>query len=160
MVQWYVETGAVLPPQVVCATVAGVGPELRWVVTVGGQASLASAATSSYAAPRLFGIYAADLPAAGGSRHVVNGTDLGLASGDAFVRLFFDGVAVAVDGDELTTVLPATSELVTGRPGPDGVVVEAIEVGGPRAWGVGVGGERAGVDPSELSGRTVGRGCG
>jgi hypothetical protein len=103
--------------EIVCLTVAGVGPDLHWVVTVDKQTSLASQRTSGYASPSLLGIFPQHVPTQGGSRHVINGTDLGMASGDAYLQVFLDGVPLDVDGagSLSTTVFPASSELMTSK---------------------------------------------
>ncbi|RYY34999.1 hypothetical protein EON62_02845, partial [archaeon] len=50
--------------EITCITVPGTGRVLTWLVTVGGQTSMASEATTSYAAPRIDGMTpsAADTP--------------------------------------------------------------------------------------------------
>jgi hypothetical protein len=74
--------------EIVCATVAGVGPALAWVVTVDGQASDASSSPkTNYAAPAVRGLSPTRVDTAGGSTHVLNGTDLGMASTDATLQV-------------------------------------------------------------------------
>jgi hypothetical protein len=91
-----------------CFTVAGVGSTLYWIVTVDGQDSDASTVTTSYATPNIFGFFpyhgalrrspfAARLAHVwiiswsaatdGGSSHKINGTNLGYASSDSYLKV-------------------------------------------------------------------------
>jgi hypothetical protein len=95
--------------EIVCLTVPGVGPTLHWIVTVDGQASLASTPTTAFAPPHLLGVFTQHVDTEGGSTHVLNGTNLGMASSDAYLQVFIDGLPLYVDGEALATVFPAAS---------------------------------------------------
>jgi hypothetical protein len=74
--------------EIVCQTASGVGTELAWVVTVDGQASDASESPkTNYAAPQLAGLSPQRVDTAGGVKHVLNGTNLGMASTDAYLNV-------------------------------------------------------------------------
>lgn len=74
--------------EIVCFTVAGVGSSLVWVVTVDGQSSEASESpVSNYASPMLAGLSPQRVGTSGGSKHVLNGTNLGMASTDSFLNV-------------------------------------------------------------------------
>jgi hypothetical protein len=65
---------------IVCTSAPGVGVGHAWQVTVAAQASAVSVAHTHYNAPSLVGVAgpgAANAPTAGGSRVLVNGTNLG-----------------------------------------------------------------------------------
>jgi hypothetical protein len=108
------------------------------VVTVDGQASEASdSPKTNYAPPALSGLSPFRVDTAGGSVHVLNGTDLGMASGDAFLQVYLDGQLLAVDGAERTTVYPESSSRMykvanplytDGTNGVKAPWVEALEV--------------------------------
>jgi hypothetical protein len=116
--------------EIVCKTVPGVGSALRWVVKVGKQASATSTATTAYAPPSLLGVFPQHVDTKGGGRHVVNGTNLGMASTDMYMQVFLDGVPLSVDGRALTTIFPASSSFMTSRR------VDGWEEGdaGPGVW--------------------------
>jgi len=96
--------------EIVCRTVAGIGPSLSWIVTVDGQSSQASdSPKTNYAPPVLNGLSPFRVDTAGGSTHILNGTDLGMASTDSFLQVHLDGDLLAVNGVRQTTVYPAVS---------------------------------------------------
>ena len=69
-----------------CTTSAGVGVDLSWVVSVGGQVSARSTTTTSYAPPTITeigGTGAVDGATAGGQRIIINGEvgDVGVLAG-------------------------------------------------------------------------------
>jgi hypothetical protein len=64
---------------ITCYTVPGTGRSLKWMVTVGGQASLLSPVASSYAAPNITSVSPSRCVTSGGAAIVISGTNLGLA---------------------------------------------------------------------------------
>ncbi|KAH8055453.1 calcium ion binding protein [Aureococcus anophagefferens] len=95
--------------RVACLTAPGVGVDLRVTVAVDGQASDVSPPLLSYARPRIFGVSPQSGDTAGGSVHVVNGTNLGLAFARTYVQIVFDGAVVPLDGASLTRASPGAS---------------------------------------------------
>ncbi|KAH8053278.1 calcium ion binding protein [Aureococcus anophagefferens] len=95
--------------RVACLTAPGVGVDLRVTVAVDGQASDVSPPLLSYARPRIFGVSPKSGDTAGGSVHVVNGTNLGLAFARTYVQIVFDGAVVPLDGASLTRASPGAS---------------------------------------------------
>ena len=94
------------------------GFPLFWVVTVDGQTSeKTTAAASSYAAPKLYSVTPERLDTMGGSVHVVNGTNLGMSSSDAYLRIYLDGEPENIEGntDTITTFYPKTSALFSSK---------------------------------------------
>lgn len=76
--------------QITCRMVAGSGTGHTWRVTVGGQPSPVSAATTSYARPQISSLSSSTLSTAGGTDVVITGSNFG-ADGD--------GVPSATYGD-------------------------------------------------------------
>ncbi|KAH8073099.1 calcium ion binding protein [Aureococcus anophagefferens] len=99
---------------VTCRTVAATGRGHSWHVVVDGQTSTtpttrASSRRGSTRGPRIFGVSPQSGDTAGGSVHVVNGTNLGLAFARTYVQIVFDGAVVPLDGASLTRASPGAS---------------------------------------------------
>jgi hypothetical protein len=99
--------------EIVCTTIPGVGSTLAYVVTVKGQSSDVSTVTGSYAKPTLFGANPMRVSTEGGTIHVVNGTDLGMACSDSYLYAYLDGAPVYIDGLSKLIVYPSTSDYMS-----------------------------------------------
>ena len=80
---------------VTCTTVPGVGPQLKWLVTVGGQMNVMAEATTSYAPPRITATSSLRDTTAGGAIVTLTGTNFGINYPAARVVVKFDNLAVA-----------------------------------------------------------------
>ena len=65
--------------QIACTTAPGTGRQLRWLVTVGGQVSALSTATTSYAGPAITAVSPGNGPTAGGGVVTLSGVNFGTA---------------------------------------------------------------------------------
>lgn len=65
--------------QIACTTAPGTGRLLRWLVTVGGQVSALSTATTSYAGPTITAVSPGNGPTAGGGIVTLSGVNFGTA---------------------------------------------------------------------------------
>ncbi|KAJ8604097.1 hypothetical protein CTAYLR_001751 [Chrysophaeum taylorii] len=78
-----------------CRAAAGIGVDMKWLVTVDAQTSELSKPLSSYQRPSLRGLYPATGDTSGGSTHVLNGSNLGLGFDRSKLEVLFDGATVA-----------------------------------------------------------------
>ena len=92
---------------IICRTAPGIGGTalpMHWLVTVKGQRSDLSIATTNYAPPNVTGVSKTDVSTRGGSVVEINGTDLGLSVVDAYLEVQLDGVAIPIDGVSTTKI--------------------------------------------------------
>ena len=75
-----------------CTTSAGVGSNLQWRVTVGGQTG-SGTPTTSYAAPSITSMIPTSGPTDGGTEITVSGTNFGISDIISTVNLLVDGTA-------------------------------------------------------------------
>lgn len=109
---------------ITCYTVRGTGRFLRWIVSVGGQRSAASANYTSYSAPRITSLVPNAILTNGGVAVVLTGYDFASRYGAAVVRVYLNNFDVAspsqtnidsyiaqltLGADSLGAVVPATA---------------------------------------------------
>ncbi|GMH57924.1 hypothetical protein TrST_g5907 [Triparma strigata] len=119
----YSASGCILSShtEIRCTTSEGVGRNLRWLVSVDGQASVLSDATTNYAAPEIISITSSIGETKGMSSHQILGKNLATAVAGTYVELRMDGEVFPLDdtgitkgfsGAGLTTLKNDTHEVI------------------------------------------------
>jgi hypothetical protein len=92
-----------------CLTAAGVGKDLKWMVTVDGQSSSASTTTTNYKQPAISSMTAYTSLTSGGGTVTITGTNFGAGVAFTYVEVYMSGTVVALDGQSTTTAVAGKS---------------------------------------------------